>query len=329
MSEQSTHPNSKKVTILRKSSFAESSQVNAAEFMSMSKKSIGTYYESKSAVFIGSGLNFAEKDLLMPKMIDIPKEDRTFSAEVKKFFEGISTKVPYEHGLELEIGMTIDNKKPPTYYVDEKITGEDGIEKTIRTYNWPINLMDFIRYRHALGHPHVAPSLAEAKGNVLIQYYVFDPLASRDEETRFSDTKDRALTFYMAIKGNQEKVDQLLIVLGIDPRDFPAAGDRVEQLRKKADEKPATFISEYEDGMFEQKYLLRGMMKTGLIKKIGNQYVNNETGKSIGNNEQEALYYFTDPDNNDKAAILKGNLQEEMKKVVKGRKNRVPLSAKL
>lgn len=327
MSEQA-HPNSKKVTILRKSSFAEGVQVNAAEFMSMSKKSIGTYYESRNAVFIGSGLNFAEKDLLMPKIIDIPKDDRTFAPEVKKFFESIVTKIPYDTGLELEIGMTLDNSKPPTYYTEE-IVVEGGVEKKVRTHNWPISLMDFIRYRHAIGHPQVARTVAEARGNVLIQYYIFDPTASRDEESKFSESRDKALTIYMTVKTNMDKVDQFLLILGIDPRDHPAPDDRLSQLRKKADEKPLTFIEEYENGMFEQRYLLRGMMATGIIKKIGNQYVNNETNKSIGNNEKEALFYFTDPANADQSAILKGNLQEEMKKVVKGRKSRVPVSAKL
>lgn len=311
------HRNSKKITILRKGTFAESAQVNAAEFMSMSKKSIGPYWESKSAKGIGSGLSFAEKDMLMPRIIDIPKEDRNFMPDVKKFFESLTTPIPYLDGLQLEIGLELDNNELITF------RNENG------ELNWPINVMDYIRYRHALSSPKVAPSLAAAKGNVLVDYYIFDPAETLADEIKVSETKDRALTMYLTIKNDKERVDKLLTLLGKDPRDIGGSSDRIEELRRLADTQAASFIREYDSELSDEKYLLTSLINTGLVRQVGNQYINAETQKLIGSNKEEAMFYFKDPVNSDKVSILKAQLHEAMKKETTKKKNRIPVSAKV
>ena len=53
----------------------------------------------------------------MPYLISLPKDDREFQKEVKKFFESIATKIPYgEEGILLEIGLTLTNEKPGTWH---------------------------------------------------------------------------------------------------------------------------------------------------------------------------------------------------------------------
>lgn len=313
------NPNSKKITILRKPTMMEGAQDKAAEFMSMSRKSIGSYFESKNAKGIGSGLSFDEKDLLMPRLIDVPKDDRTFLDTVRKFFESLQTYVPYEDGVILEIGLSIDNSKPITYF-DEKRD----------KYNTPIAYMDYVRYRHAMHHPKVAASYAEAQGNQLIDFYIFDPATARQQDTELSNTKDKALQIYLKIKEDMVKVDAMITLMGTDPRTFTGAGKDDEKttfLRKQADERSVKFLEEYETKMFEEKYMLQSMMNTGIIRRVGNQYIDSETGKIIGNNTEEAMYFFKDPVNSDKISILKANLQEMLKIEIKtSKKSRLPIT---
>lgn len=311
------HHNSKKITILRKGTFAESAQVNAADFMSMSKKSIGPYWESKSSKGIGSGLSFNEKDLLMPRLIDIPKDDKTFLGEVKKFFESLVTPIPYGEGLQLEIGLELSNNHDILY------KDKDGLQ------NWPINIMDYVRYRHAVHSPRVAPSLSAAKGNVLVDYYIFDPAETLAEDTRVSEIKDKALTMYLTIKGDQAKVDKMLTLMGKDPRDVGVASERVEELRNLADKQAAAFIREFDGELSDEKYILTSLINTGLVKRIGNQYINTETSKIIGNNHEEAIYFFKDPSNSEQITILRSNLREAMKQDTPKKKNRIPVGAKI
>jgi hypothetical protein len=81
--------------------------------------------------------------------------------------------------------------------------------------------------------------------------------------------------------------------------------------------------------MFEEAYLVTSMVNTGVIKRMGNQFVEAETGKVLAHKEEEMMYFFKDPANSDKVIILKGALQEAMKKENKGRKHRLPAGAKI
>lgn len=324
VAEEKKHPNSRKVTILRRGTFMESAQTNAAEFMSMSKKSIGSYWESKNGKATGSGLSFDEKYLLMPRIVDIPQDDRGFLPAVKAFFEAMVTPVPYDDGITLEIGLMLDNDKPITYSRKD----DDGKQ----TFNIPIAAMDYIRYRHAQGHPRVGKSLAEAKGNMLLDFYIFDPTSVMEADVEMTRTKDKALKLYMLIREDKDpkKVDMMLTLMGKDPREFfgpDATSEKAQELRTQADTRAPRFVEEYESNMFEEKYLLTSMINIGVVRKVGNQFINADSGKILGNNMEEALYFFKDPVNTEAIAILKALMQEGLlKSVGKGTsRKRVPV----
>lgn len=317
------HINSKRITILRKGTFMEGAQTGAAEFMSMSKKSIGSYFESKSGKGIGCGLSFEERELLMPRIIDIPKEDRGFLPGVKAFFESLVTHVPYEHGVELEIGLTIDNKLPITFWHEAQ-----------ERFNLPIAPMDYIRYRHAQKHPRVSPSVQDAKGNMLVDFYIYDPASTLVENVELSNTKDKALKIYMKLREerNPEKIDMMLTLMEKDPREFTGIGkddEKAEFLRNAADTRAVDFVAAHEGKHFEEEYLLRSMLNVGVVRQIGNQFINKETGKIIGNTREEALYFFKDPVHSDQISILKAQMQEALKVEIKVNKNkRLPVGVR-
>lgn len=301
-----THKNSRKISIRRKYTFAEGVQDKAPDFMAQSKKSIGSYFESKNSHAIGSGLSFAERDLLMPYLIDLPKTDREFMDKSRKFFESISTKVPFEDpGLTLEIGLELDNDKEITFF-DEKQ----------ERYNIPINVMEYVRYRHLIKHPWVALSETEAKRDPLKYYFVYDPTEVIMEVSKINKAKDESLNNYLKLKDNLEKVNGMLTLFKIDPRMYHGPNEvdqKVTRLRELAEEKPVEFNMLYADELFEEKFMLQGMLDAAIIRQIGNQFIFVETGKILGNTKEEMLYYFKDPKNSDIVVVLKGHLQEARK----------------
>lgn len=316
------HKNSKKIILKRKTTFAEAIQTGAMEFMSMSKKSIGSYYESKNAKGIGSGLSFAERDVIMPYLIDVPNTDREFMKKSKEFFECMATPVPFEDGISLEIGLELDNDKPVTYV--EKDT--DG---KVTAKNIPIIPMDYVRWRHALGHPQVAKSLKEAMGNPLVTFYIHDASEVIEQNTLAGKEKDNALLAYLKVKEDPEKVSKLLTLMGVDYRIYHgpnAASERATKLRELADTRFKEFNDTYEDKMFEEKYLLQAMMDAGITRRVGNQFIFIETNKIIGHTEEEALFFFKDPVNSGAVVVMKGLLQEAGKiKVTAKKANRMPV----
>ena len=323
----SDHPNSKRITILRKSTFAEAAQTGAADFMALSQRSIGSYYESRTTQGQGTGLSIAERKLLIPFLIDIPGNDPTFLKACNAFYGSLVTKIPYGEGLTLEIGLELDNTKPVTYF-----TGDPAVPDTVQ-FNLPINIDHYVRYRHALKHPRVAASVNDAKGNQIVDFYIFDETTIIQETARANTQRDKALSIYInKVKDDMHKVDQLLTLMGKDPRDFYGPNkdsEKLEELRKLADTRALEFNTAYENKMAEEAYLVTSMVNTGVLKRMGNQFVEAETGKVLAHKEEEMMYFFKDPANSDKVVILKGALQEAMKKENKGRKQRLPAGAKI
>lgn len=302
------HPNSRRITIFRSGSFLSRAQgADADIYFSTSSRSIGSYFESASSPRIASGLTFTEEDFLLPLILPVPSTDKEFRSVVQKFYIDINTKVPYNKGVELEIGLLTDNTQP------------------VAPNNLPISLMDYLRYRHAIKHPEVALSKELAEGNSLIQYYIFDASEAIKKQAKKADEKDAAFQLYLDIKPDVRKVEMMLTLLGIDPREY-SGEDRVAEmvaaLRSKSETDPDNFIKTYKDNDLEIHYWIKTMLNTGVLKNIGPKYVVAETNKIIGNTLEETTFYFKDEANSDMITGLKAMNQEHMKKVIAKKKAR-------
>ena len=302
MTEHEQHPNSRKITIFRAGSFLSRAQgSNADAYFASSNKSIGSYFENCSSPRVASGLSFSEEDILLPLILPVPSTDKEFRKEVSKFYVDITTKVPYSKGIDLEVGLTTDNKAP------------------ISETNKPIALMDYLRYRHALKHPAVAKTKEDADGNGLIEFYIFDASEALKKTTKKTEEKDAAFEIYLSIKPDEKKVTMMLTLLGIDPREFTGANKMDEMtaaLRTQAETNPTRFIETYKNTDLEVHYHITTMVNTGVLKVVGLRYVVAETNKLLGNTLEETTFYFKDETNSDMVSALKAQNQEHMKKAI-------------
>lgn len=288
-----THPNSKKITIHRKPGVTQA-QSDLQEYYASCYMSLGSYFTGGGSQRSATGLQFWEEDLVMPYLLDVPKDDKEFRKKVAIFAEDLCTKIPYKEGATLEIGLLEDNTKP------------------ITAGNMPIAPIDYIRWRHALGHPECAHSLDEAQGNMLVMYYIHD--ASRESNTAYIglEQKDDALTAYLSLKGDSHKVEMHLSLLGIDPRPF-SEKDRVSELRKTVENKATEFLENVADKDAEERYFINQLLGGSILSLIGTSYLIKESGENIGYSLQEAVEFLKNKANSQIKSILKAQLQEVRK----------------
>lgn len=294
---QSDHINSHEVTIFRTQSFLQKAQTkDTHDYLSMSKMSIGSYYESVNSQKVGSGLNFDEEKLLLPNIIDLPAEDRDFRKKLTEFFAELTTPVPYNGGVTLEIGLIKSNKEP------------------LSATNMPIKLMDYIRYRHALKNPEVAPSKDLADGNQMIVYYIFDPEMVQEKHTKSTKDKDAALQIYLQIKTDTDKVSTMLTLMGVDIREFYGQKEKdalmIQALRNLAETKPTEFLKEFDEKDMEIRGDLQIMVNLGVLKQYGQKYVDAESNDPLGNSVAEMISFFKDDDNSGLVMALQARKQE-------------------
>lgn len=300
----SEHNNSRKVTFFRSNNFVQAAQnpdanEQVADWMSMSSKHISPYWESSGGRIIGSGLTIKEQELLMPELLYMTPIDKDFKKAVFTYFNEIVTKVPFTGGKTLEIGLLQDNNKP------------------ITKDNLPIDIEEYVRYRHAKNHPWVAGSRSEAQGNANKFFYMHDPELQLTQETDRLVLQDEANTIWLKIRDQPSKVSMILTLMGKDERDYSGRNKEIRQkndLQELVNKKTSEFLKIYNDDRFEMRYWLKAMVNANAVKKVGVSYVWGDNNVMIGRSELEALLFLENPDNTDTVTMLKANTQDALRK---------------
>ena len=306
-----SHPNSKQVTIFRAATFVQNAQTGGKgadnksnnetvqDWIDLASRHIGPYLQSNSSKSVGSGLSIPEVNLLLPHLINIEADDRDFKKGVEEYFNNLVTKIPPTTGKTFEIGLYTDNSKP----LSEK--------------NLPIDIEDYVRYRHAKNHPWVAMSQPEAEGNPLKLFYMNDPEA---QLKAFSDKvvlQDKADAIWATIKNQPGKINMMLTLLGKDERDYTgknADTQKIVDLHNEIKNRPAAFLKAYEEDKFETRYWLKAMLKAGVVTEIGTSFVITQNNKLLARSEAEMILYLENEENADTITHLKATTQDILRK---------------
>lgn len=291
------------VEIKRKYGFIEESNNDpmVREYLDMSFKAIGSYWKIVGRIH-ASGLTRDEENLLMPDLLGMfPEDDRPgFRRGVEQYFENINTKVPPE-GAKLNIALE-DPSKP------------------LSLNNPPVNVADYVSWKHALGHPQVGKDKNTAERYDHIKFYIVD----KEEEIKSSQTlldlENKAAMEYLQIISNPEKVDQALTVLGYDLNQFVPA-ERPQILKKESmvvsdasteinEDRLHHFITTVTDKHLKLKYDILRMVSANKLTRVGNRILLTESQTVIGNDLLETVYWFLDKKNSGEVNALYVQMDE-------------------
>ncbi|RUP42156.1 MAG: hypothetical protein EKK63_02340 [Acinetobacter sp.] len=287
------HSNSHKIFIYRNTSFLAAAQgKDVRPFFAAGNQSIGSYYETINASKIGSGLTAEEEKLILPEILYIDSKELEFKKEVRLFYINLDTKIPFDTGLELEIGLLEDNNAP------------------ISASNLPIKPMDYIRYRHALKHPRVAKSPEEAEGQNNIWFYIQDKALTNKRKKAQAAIKDEAIQAYLEIKSSENKVQQALLLLGKNLSSLEEPAET--ELRKIAESSPQKFVDVVLHKDFEANYWIQSFLDAGVIKQVGGRFYDVEDDSKLAESKEDLVTFLKDDSSNsEKIGLLKARYQDK------------------
>ncbi len=299
----STKTIGKLIEVHRHFSLVEMSQDDpeVKAWLGASYRPIGPYYKDKTTA---TGLTFEEQKILLPTYLGIEATDKDFRRRVVNFYDEILTTVPKE-GITLQIGLE-DSTKP------------------LSETNMPLNIADYVKYRHIIGHRDVAASETEAKKNFGKRFYIHDPEEAVKGAVNINVLEDKATVIYMKYKDDAIKLDQILTMMAVNIKTMTPS-DKVLKLKSLAQKNPKLnsvdqkdtfqrFIATAEDKDLEYKYLIQEMIGASYLMKQGNYILYAESGEKIGDNMQEAVLYFRNPKNSRALNLLKAEYLEKVKK---------------
>ena len=272
-------------------------------WLGQSYRGIGPYFDAATKS-TATGLTFEEQKILLPHYLGIEATDKDFRKTVVRFYDELVTSVPKD-GITLNIGL-----EDPT--------------KPLSDDNLPVNIKDFITWRHIRGHRDVAHTLDEAKREWGKRYYIHDPDGVSVETTKLNDLEDRAIALYMRFKDDIIRTDQILTMLGVSIKGLKT-NQKVLALKKKASNDPKLsdteqraaferFISTVEDRDLEYKYLIQEMIGAQYLTRVGNNILYAESGEQIGVSLEDAVLYFRNPMHSRELNLLRAEYQTKVKK---------------
>ena len=205
------------------------------------KRRVGSVFDRHGNLV--KGLSIDEQKKLLPHILGIGPADPGWNNAVRRFYAELTIEVP-QGGVELDISIN-----------------EDGE---------PVAPLDYVKFRFAALHPHVAED--EDNAGLGTRYYFFDP--AKDERIRVAETRQRkdAYKALILICEDEQKMDQVLQAYGTQ------VGNKTHDQKELAledlmDENPTEFIRVCEDKDLEFVALINECLDQSVLRKSGNTYL--------------------------------------------------------
>jgi len=233
-------------------------------------------------------LTYEEEEKYMPEIVNLATSDPGFRQAVTTYYKNIRLKVT-PIGIELEIG--VDSKGNP------------------------LNLNEWIWYKHAVNHPWTGKTKQETEGVEHLQFYFEDIEADNLAKSNKADQTMAAYVEFSKLVEDEDKMDWVIRTLLTKYPDMGALSELVKLEPKKKKLKIAEIIEKdpiYFTEVMNDKDLifkaeLASFIDAGVLRKEGNRYLNGT--ENLGTLDG-AIAWMKDQNNSADYAILKARLSE-------------------
>lgn len=277
----------------------------AQEELSHSKRGVGSYFAGRFSDKKGTGLSTKELHILMPKLLDSAPIDPDFHKKIKEFYMDIYTEIPYgDKGKQLNIALLdVTTNKVVEETIEEIKAGKSKLTETVL----PVDIEDYVRFRHILFYPNTAKSYEAAVGDPTVEFYILDPKVESLNKVASLDAVDTAQADYLIVSKDVDKVKMILtlmkhlfpkekdklgkpVIYNIDSMSF---ADQRVLLRKLADKQPEQFHSIATDKKLIYKYRVEELLINGLLTRVGTTIMTTD-GVTLGESlTQAAVQLFS------------------------------------
>ncbi|AXH74490.1 MAG: hypothetical protein KNU04_gp18 [crAssphage sp. isolate ctbg_1] len=284
--------------------------------------------------------NKAEVDSYFPQLIGISPNDPDYLRRVKIYLGNIQVKVDelgksfdtsfrYNHYRDyLEIAKkeeAIENRyksanrqnyKELCEALKRKIADINELESTKYRYGSPVNIEDYIIYRHCLLYNDIAKDIAMVNSDKNIRFYFKDDKKEADKLRKFRAEINKAKINYVSCMADEKLFEAIYIqylVLNNRPITSSLLEDDITKqinLDKFSQSEPVKFNKFFKDENIKLKSMIEQLIARGIIvRSLYNQNITTADGTLIGANIQDAVVWFKNPENTGMVEAYKNQLK--------------------
>lgn len=272
--------------------------------------------------------NKDEVETYFPNIVGLAPNNENFITRVKQYLNNI--RIPVD-----ELGKTFNisffyNKKADYYRIKkeedkiedaylkanrqdtsklkaalkEKISRLNTLEGTKCKLGHPIDVEDYLMYRHCLLYNDIAKDIALINSDPNIRFYIKDDHKEAEKLKKFRIELNKAKVNYVQCLGDDDLFDAIYIqycVINGLPIISSLAEDIIERqnkLDKFSTEEPVKFNKLCSDKNIRLMAVIEKLIARGeLVRSEYNQNITTVDGEFIGANMKEAVAWFNNPNN--------------------------------
>jgi len=227
------------------------------------------------------GLSASEEKKLMDGILDVSPDHVEWPKHSKAFWAELTIPVGFT-GVKLEVGL------------DEGGT--------------PISIMDYLKYKFAIKHPHVALTKEEMEKDFNKRFYIHD--LTREDKVKNADIQLRkdADKEFIKMSANVKNMKRVLRLISNTNPDRMTDEQVENSLYEIKSTQTKKFLRLATDKNLETKSEIEEMVSASVLRRIGNQVI--YIDEVIGDTLSDAVVYLKDKKNSGTLTVLRAKLKE-------------------
>lgn len=302
----------------------------------------------KKRDYIGSSIrssqvlasNRAEVEAYFPQLLGISVNNENFVTRLKQYLNNIQVPVN-ELGVTFDCSFRFNHKSD--YFAFKareeeiemaykkankqstkdlraalaiKINDLNNLESEQYAVGSPVNITDYILYRHCLLYRDIAKDTALINCDPFVRFYLKDDAKDKERQQKLRQEINNAKRNYIEVIGDDEMFDavyiQYCVVAGLPIVNslLSERMDKESQLDKFSTSEPVKFNSIVKDRDLRIKSLIELLIARGeFVRSQFNQNITTQDGEFIGANMKEAIAWAKNPENENVLAAFKNKLK--------------------
>ena len=302
----------------------------------------------KKRDYIGSSIrssqvlasNRAEVEAYFPQLLGISVNNENFVTRLKQYLNNIQVPVN-ELGVTFDCSFRFNHKRD--YFAFKareeeiemaykkankqstkdlraalaiKINDLNNLESEQYAVGSPVNITDYILYRHCLLYRDIAKDTALINCDPFVRFYLKDDVKDKERQQKLRQEINNAKRNYIEVIGDDEMFDavyiQYCVVAGLPIVNslLSERMDKENQLDKFSTSEPIKFNSIVKDRDLRIKSLIELLIARGeFVRSQFNQNITTQDGEFIGANMKEAIAWAKNPENENVLAAFKNKLK--------------------
>lgn len=302
----------------------------------------------KKRDYIGSSIrssqvlasNRAEVEAYFPQLLGISVNNENFVTRLKQYLNNIQVPVN-ELGVTFDCSFRFNHKRDyfafkareeeieMTYKKANKQSTKDlraalaikindlnNLESEQYAVGSPVNITDYILYRHCLLYRDIAKDTALINCDPFVRFYLKDDAKDKERQQKLRQEINNAKRNYIEVIGDDEMFDavyiQYCVVAGLPIVNslLSERMDKENQLDKFSASEPIKFNSIVKDRDLRIKSLIELLIARGeFVRSQFNQNITTQDGEFIGANMKEAIAWAKNPENENVLTAFKNKLK--------------------